>query len=348
MKRLALPVAAFLFLVSADSLARDPAWWGLGAVAASPDGATVVAGGQSRTLYVLDGRTLDVTRRIWVEARVGELCFNKDGSRLVVEDETETLYYYDTQSWDVVKKVEKAGYMNCVPAADLLAAYRWDGERKIVFLSMTDGSEKGEAVLPDRIRAFGLDAGAKRLAALTDGPDDKEKKIPYNEIPEELEGIDKDTFRQKNDGRMSVYTVFEVPSGKRLSGAETWFSTSWEKSELILGEEKAWVLNYDNKNAVILPSGETTLFRSGNSFNYGIGVSPDRKRFLTGGLRDGSLGDVDSLETTPFEIERMRGWPEYFARFSFQADGTGWGVTSNFRLVKISKEGKVEKVVPVY
>ena len=37
-----------------------------------------------------------------------------------------------------------------------------------------------------------------------------------------------------------------------------------------------------------------------------------------------------------------------FTRFAVRADGSAVGVTSAFRVVRISREGKVEKVAAVY
>src|SRR5262249_16950956 len=42
---------------------------GLEAVAVSPDGKLVAAGGQNRVVYLLDAATLEVKRRIWLGAR---------------------------------------------------------------------------------------------------------------------------------------------------------------------------------------------------------------------------------------------------------------------------------------
>jgi hypothetical protein len=49
-----------------------------------------------------------------------------------------------------------------------------------------------------------------------------------------------------------------------------------------------------------------------------------------------------------FEIDRLPGWPEYYKGFGFGPDGTVYGVTTAYRLVRINKNGEAEKVVPVY
>ncbi len=106
MKHLAwlLPlVAATLFATS--SLAKDPDWSGLGAVAVSPDGKTVVVGGQNRVLYVVDAETFEVKKRIWTRARVGALEFSKDGSTLVLEDDAEETHLFDGKTFEHRKRL---------------------------------------------------------------------------------------------------------------------------------------------------------------------------------------------------------------------------------------------------
>src|SRR5262245_35859612 len=65
---------------------------GLDAVAVSPDGKSVAAGGQNRVVYLLDADSLAVTRRILLGARIVHMTYNKDGSRLIVEDDAERVH----------------------------------------------------------------------------------------------------------------------------------------------------------------------------------------------------------------------------------------------------------------
>jgi hypothetical protein len=49
-----------------------------------------------------------------------------------------------------------------------------------------------------------------------------------------------------------------------------------------------------------------------------------------------------------FEVGRLPGAGEYFSAFAVPKDGRVYGVTSACRVVRVSKEGKVEKAVPVF
>ena len=194
-----------------------------------------------------------------------------------------------------------------------------------------------------------LDAPGKRLAVLSEPTkSDKEKKVEWSKIPKELKGAARKEFVQKNDGYVSTLTIYEVPSGKELAKHDLWYSSRKNSTELILTDGAVYSINYDNACAKIDDKGEVTVFEIETGYNYGIGVSDDRTVFLAGGLRDAAYVTVDGLKSVKLKLDPIPGWPEYFERFTFTADGTGYGVTSAFRLIKISKEGKVEKTVPVY
>lgn len=341
---------AALFALSAvpgGAWAKDPSWGGHAAVAVSPDGKTVVTGGASRTLYVLDAATLEVQRRVWMAARIGTLCFNRDGSRLVLEDDTETTHFLDTAEWKVVQSLPKTGYIVCAPLADCLVAQRKERPAVLVFLSMTDGRELGTIEIGARIGALGLSPDGRKCVVLTDAKREGEEKVPQKEIPADVQGFERNVWVQKHDGATCTFYAFEAPSGKKTAEAKLWFSTSLGRSLTAVREDAAYVFNYDNENARIAWDGTTTLFPARNSFNYGLGFSSDQTLFLSGGLRDGTRGAIDGSNQVMFQLDPQPGMPEYFESFCFDAEGTGYGVTSNFRVARIDKEGKIVLCVPV-
>ncbi len=316
---------------------------GLGDVAVAPDGKTLVVGGDNRVLYVIDSSSLEVKNRIWFKTNIYEMEFNKDGSILVVEDTSESLYFIDTRNWQAVKTISKAGSMSAAPAAGLLAGVAKGYSKSTVkFISMKDGTQKGQVEFPAKVAALGLNARGNRLVLLAAGPKEKEKKNPK---PKELKGLEADVFKQKNDGKVSILAVFDVPSGKKISEKIIFYSVS--SPVFLVGEKITYILDYSNVNARI-EGDNITLFKSMSSYNYGIGVSPDRKWALVGGLRQGTLIDAANLKMTTFQIDSLPGWPEYYKGFGFAADGTGYAVTTAFRLIKINKNGGIEKAVPVY
>jgi WD40 repeat protein len=346
---LVLAAAGLLALVAlpAASLAKDPSSAGHSVVAVSPDGKTVVTGGASRALYVLDADTLSVKSRIWIGGRIGTLCFNRDGTRLVVEDDEETTFLLDTADWKVVLNIPKTGFLSCAPLADCMAAYRRERASSLVFLSMTDGKQLGSIPLAEKLGAMGLSADGKKCVILTEAKKEGEDVVASKDIPADVKGFDRNVFQQKHDGRTCVLFAFDVPSGNKVAEAKLWFTTSLEFSLTAVKEDAAYVYNYANENAKIAWDGTTTLFQTLNGCNYGIGFSGDQTCFLSGGLRDGCRGAIDGSNLVKFQIDKLPGWPEYFEGFGFHSDGTGYGVTSAFRVAKIGKDGKILLCVPV-
>jgi hypothetical protein len=316
---------------------------GLGDVAVNPDGKTLVVGGDNRVLYVIDSSSLVVKNRIWFKSNIYEIEFNKDGSILVVEDTSESLYFINTRDWKTIKTIHRAGSINAAPKANLVAGIANEYRKSIVkLISMEDGTQKREVEFPAKVTAVGLNAGGNRLVLLAAGPEAKEAKKP---TPKDLKGLEADVFKQKNDGKVSILAEFDVPSGKKISEKIIFYSVN--SPVLLVGEKITYILNYGNVNARV-EGDNITLFKGMSSFNYGIGVSPDRKWILLGGLRQGTLIDAADLKMTTFKIDSLPGWPEYYKGFDFAADGTGFAVTTAYRLIKINKNGSIEKAVPVY
>ena len=85
---------------------------GLGDVAISPDNKILVAGGDSRVLYVIDPSSLKVKERVWFKSDIHEMEFNKDGSVLLVRDTGNTLYFIKSENWQVFKIIKKS---NLIP-----------------------------------------------------------------------------------------------------------------------------------------------------------------------------------------------------------------------------------------
>jgi WD40 repeat protein len=319
------------------------------AVAVSPDGQTIVMAGDNRVLYVVEAASLEVKQRIWLTSTIYSLHFNKAGDKLLAEDTDDTVLLVDTQSWKVEKEVQKASVGSPSLAADTFAGLDTNYSGHVIrFLSMSDLSEKGKVTFEKgrRVVSHGLAPDGTRLAVLTEGVKD-DSEPTAKETPKDLRGLALDEFRQKNDGRTSSFLLFEVPSGKKSDEQKLFFTTSQE-CKVFFGGDDVYLVNYSNLNAKVSKDGQVTLFQMPNSFNYGMGVSADHKVLLTGGMSDGTCTVVDGMKMSPFKRDRLAGWPEYFKSFAVAADGTGYGATSGFRLLKISSGGQVEKAVPIY
>ena len=107
-------------------------------------------------------------------------------------------------------------------------------------------------------------------------------------------------------------------------------------------------VNYSNLNATVTPGGEVSLFQLDNSFNYGIGCSADQAILLTGGLSNGTYTKVEGMKQSKFDADKIPTWPEYFKSFTVGADGTAYGATSAFRVIRIKPDGTFDKSFPIY
>jgi len=314
-------------------------------VAVSPDGTTIVAGGDSRVLYVLDAGSLEVRQHVWLKTTIWGLTFNQDGSKLLVEDTSSTVYMLNTSDWTVVQEFKDSASLSPAASADRCAVQGKNNE--ILFLSMTTGEVQGKVSVGQKIAAFGLNAAGSQLAVIhEEQKDESEPTVKSGDVPKDLKGAARTEFELQNDGKTAMFQMFEVPSGAELLAHKIFYTT--REAVVFFDGEAVIVANYGNKNARIEPSGAIQIFELQNSFNYGIGVSADQTLMGSGGLSNGTYTTVAGPDMVPFTTEKLPGWPEYFKGFAFDANGNAYGATTAFRIFKFAPDGSVLTSVPVY
>lgn len=321
---------------------------GLPGVAVSPDGKIVAVGGISRVIYIIDGVKMEVRERIWAGAQVLNLAFNKSGSTLVSENRDESLNFYDVKNFSLIRSFKNSTGLSVSRASDEVIAHSRRGSSYYInFHSMSDGSLLRTIPVERRIQLIGVDPGGKRLIILSKGKKNLEKIIPRNLVPKDLDGVEKQIFIQKNDGKVSVLLEYDPVSKKKISESHIFFTTS-HYSKMAVTDSSVIIFTYGNLNAKISNDGKVTLFKPGKNYNYGIGISTDNKTIATGGLRRGMIYDVLSDRPVFFSIPGIQGWPEYFKGFAFSKDGKIFAGTSAFRLIKFNEKGKLLKAISVY
>jgi hypothetical protein len=329
--------------------ARSGHWSGLDAVAVSPDGRFLATGGQSRVIFLLDTTGPAVQRRIWIGARVTQLLFSRDGTRLLVEDDSDTLHLLDTKTWKPVARVEHVRGAVAAARADrvVVRSRAAPAPTGLRILSLQDGSDQGLIEMKEGVSAWALDAEGKNVVVLTLGREGDERKVPPGETPRNLEGLARREFQLRNDGQVAWLRVLEATTGKTVREARTWYTSDSGSTRLFVAGDVIQVTNFNNSCARIAADGTTTLFETGVLFNYTTGWSPDARVLVAGGLREGTWGEPGGKRVR-FAIEALPGADEFLTAAVVQPDGSAWLGTSGYRLLRVSREGKVEKVVPVY
>ena len=61
-----------------------------------------------------------------------------------------------------------------------------------------------------------------------------------------------------------------------------------------------------------------------------------------------TLTKLPGLAGTTFKPDKLPSWPEYFKSFAVAADGTAYGATSAFRVIRVKPDGGFDKGFPAY
>lgn len=332
-------------------------------VAISPKGDQLVAGGDNRVIYVLDPKTLDVTKRIPFGVPIIRMAFDASGGTLAVNDNDGTLHLIDTKTWTTKNKFKDKHRVAFSAKNGLVASSDGDSRaRAIVVNATSDGKEVFRAALekPMPVAALGISPDGAKLAVLIGGNDDKdEPKINYNDIPKDLKGLDKTDFQLKNDGKSSLVQIYDLKSGKLISENKTYFTMNAGQPVAVFIKGGVVFNEYSNRGYQMTEDGKGRLIQFDGSFLYGSGVSQDGKYIMTGNLRQFVVLDADAMVAAAgapeklagavSSIDSLPGWPEYFKGFDATANAqVFYGATSGYRVVMFDALGKVKKAAPVY
>ncbi|MEM7191098.1 MAG: hypothetical protein AAF439_15915, partial [Pseudomonadota bacterium] len=85
---------ALAFSTTLYAVADTPAG-GIGGLAVSPDGGTILAAGDTRVIYQIDPQNMAVTRRIYTGTTVVWMTYSIDGSAIFVRDTSGLLQALD-------------------------------------------------------------------------------------------------------------------------------------------------------------------------------------------------------------------------------------------------------------
>jgi len=343
MKQVPLIFATVILALAVSPLHAASPLGGL-TVAASPSGDKVVAGGDTRTLLVLDPETLEVKERHWLGLSIVDLVFNKDGSVLAVHDTSDLLVLLNTSDWSKIAEIPKVVDFAAAPEADVFVGQ--DGNYKgqtFKSYSFTDGSEQASITLPEGFKTaiIGIKPDGSTAAILSERvKDESEPKVERADIPKDLKGAARKEFEQKNDGDTATFLLIDLAGKKIAKESKTYYSES--NGELIFSGDEILIVNYSNENAKVNAAGEFSIFELENSYNYGIGFGKKNEIVLSGGLANFSITNSGTLEAVTGKVDKIGGWPEYFKGFSGTPDGSKlYGATTAFRVFRFNADGTI-------
>lgn len=347
MKSLTVSLLAATALVTAAAAATPKN--ALGAIAVSPDGATVVALGDNRVLYVVDPTTLEVKQRVGLNLNPLEAVFSKDGSALAVWDTDSRITIFAASDWSVKATIDGAESIAFAVEGDVVAAmgrpgYDADATTPVVIYALGDGSKKAEGKLKGKGASIVAAADGSSYAVITERTETTAET--KTDAPQELDGAAEAEFEQKNDGYASDVVRLDA-SGNETGRVTTWYGTYDALSGSVV-DGTAYFAGYSNVNLKIAADGTASVFVLPTSYLYGFGVSGDGKTFAGGSLRDGALYAVADGAGKTFEADQLEGWPEYFEGFGFAPDGSVYGGTTAYRLVHIGPDGVIKTMKPVF
>ena len=322
----------------------------LGAIAISPDGATLIAAGDNRVLYVLDPTSLEVKSRVYLGINPLEAFFSKDGATLAIVDTDGNVHLLSSADWSEKAKVTGATVVAVSAGADTFATLAYatsEGDTyktPLTVYSIADGSKKTEASIAGQATSLLAAADGSGYAVMLERKEDAAEK--KEDAPADLKDLAKEEFEQKHDGYTSEVVMLDG-AGKETGRVTSWYST-YDSLTGTFDGGTAYFIGYSNDNLKIAADGTASLFKLPPSYLYGSGISPDGKKAAAGSLRDGTIYDFAAGTGSEYELDNQEGWPEYFEGFGFAADGSVYGGTTAFRLAHIGADGVVKTVKPIY
>lgn len=320
---------------------------GIGSLSVSPDGATLLAAGENRVVYVLDPQDLSVRERIWVAVSPVWIQHGAGGEVVMLRDTQGELIGYSAEGFEELWRVSPTEDAAYAPEADQVAfAIR---QRREIIVGVLDvgtaqpvaSFELGEM----RVREIAISPDGARIAVLAQGEklESEERESP----PSDLRGVERELFSQQHDQRGARIVFIDVASGEVVSH-DMWYTGKNTKGMAFAGEDVI-VLAYGSNVARITPAGEVTLIDTGASFHYGAMLSEDGTRIVSGSLAEFNVKTLGETGSREIKLsERLPGWPEYMMSFAAMPDGRIVAGTSAYRVIEISEDLNRMVGVPVH
>ena len=341
--RLMFWVMAAIFVGSAVSAQQ------MTAVAVSPDGATVLAAGDNRVLYTLDGATLEVTDRKYIPQQVKEIHYSRDGRRIFLRMDNRLFRAHAAGSFKMLFEVENISSMSLASDAERLALLEDNYDGGVLHIMATSGKLMKKMEYPDiDTELVAMSADGRTAMLLTDS--DKSDTEPKESAPSDLKGYDKYVFRQKNDGYISQILNVNVGDGSHTIN-DTFYRISFPFAIRMLGDKMA-IINGAQDSGLVSADGSTQLINLGDSYVSAGRISDDGTQVVLTSNNDVTIHPLDNGVAgdaiRELEVERIDGPSERVTAMDEGADGTLYMVTSGYRIWRIAPGASDIEIKPVF
>ncbi|MEM9138877.1 MAG: hypothetical protein AAGB15_03530 [Pseudomonadota bacterium] len=342
-------VAAALCGISGLGLADSPAN-GIGGIAVSPDGATVVVAGDTRVIYKMDTASMEVTDRIYQKSTIVWMDYRLDGEVLFTRDTNGTLTAYDTATFEPVWSVKRSEDADYAPFANQLVyvTQQYKDGKRTGHLTLVDAAALEEKATFDlgemTPAAVGISKEGLRAVVLS-RPEKRESEERANP-PSDLKGIDRSVFRLKNDQRGAKIAQVDLILGQ-VGVTQSWYSTNTIK-DLVVTPSMAFIGGFSNQSAVIDAAGEVTIVDSGARIHHGATLTATADAMVTGAQGAVVVKPFASDAAQEIKLDRLPGWPENVTRFDHGPDGKIYGGTTAYRVIVLDPATGNAEAYPVY
>jgi len=319
-------------------------------LAISPDGATLLAAGDNRTLYTVDAGNLAVTDRQYFPEQIRWVAYSEDGKSVFLRSQERTFSARNATNFKERFSAENIVSVAYAPNARRLLLLENNYKGGVLHMvAATSGKKMLLLDMPD-LRTDDIavsDDGSRALILTNSESSDTEEKVQPGS---DLKGYDKYAFRQNNDGYISKMVAVDLNAGS-YDVADTAYRVSSPSQVRMLGDQAVFV-NSVSDTGLVAADGTSKLVNLGDKYVSFARINDagtqvvltSNSKIAVHPLQNGAVGDP-LLEV---EAEDIPGPAERVTAMAEAADGTLYFATSAYRIWKLPNGSDQIEVMNVY